>query len=138
MSKFFGNGTVIAHDVDDGGIFDDFGQVVRCQPPGRAWDLVDFTVLGDTYQQMDIAPVENAAEWEMAVFQDNDQADQTAINAVVGSNTAHTWRITGSEATLNQREFEAKIFSTEHEQIVPKEGVIKVYKFVNAGAETVS
>lgn len=131
MSTFFGNGVVIKHDVDDGGTFDNFGQVLRVQPPGKSWDLVSFLVLGDTYDPMKLSPVENAAEWEMAVYQDNDDAQQTAINAVVGSDTAHTWQIEYPEATLSTMEFEAKIFETENEQIVPKEGIIKVYRFVN-------
>ena len=134
MSKFFGNGVTIEHDVDDGGTFDALGQILRIQPPGQSWDLVSFLTLGDTVDPMHVSPVQNAPQWECAVFQDNDETQQAAINAVCGSDTAHTWRISFPETTLNVAEFEAKIFETENEQIVPKEGIIKVYRFVNTTA----
>lgn len=138
MSTFFGNGVVLKHDVDDGGTFDTFGQVLRIQPPGQSWDLVSFLVLGATYDPMHISPVQNAAQWECAVYHDQDLAQQAAVNAVVGSDTAHSWQIEWPFATLSTADFEAKIFETENEQIVPKEGIIKVYRFINTTAVTFS
>ena len=131
MSKFFGNGVVLAEDVNGDSTYTTVGQVLRIQPPGQAWDLVSFLVLGETYDPMHVAPVQNAAQWEVALFQDNDDAVQTAINAKVGWDTATAWKITFPEPTLNEATFSAKIFETENEQIVPKEGIIKVYRFVN-------
>ena len=138
MSKFFGNGVSLKHDVDDGGTFTTFGQVLRIQIPGQEWDLVSFLVLGDTVDPMHVAPVQNAPTWECAVFHDQDETEQAAVNAIVGSDTAHSWQVVWPFTTLSQSDFEAKIYATENEQIVPKEGIIKVYQFVNTTVQTFS
>ena len=38
MSKFFGNGVVLAEDVNGDSTYTTVGQVLRIQPPGQAWD----------------------------------------------------------------------------------------------------
>lgn len=131
MAGFFGNGVTIAVDEDDNASFTTVGSVMTIQPPSREFDRVDFTVLGDSVQQMHLSPIMTAPEWEVTILMDRTQAEQVAIEGVVGDDTAHSWQLVFPWATLNTLDFEAKVFSESTSEIVSADSIQRTFNLVN-------
>jgi hypothetical protein len=79
MGSYFGNSVTLSADGAS------VGSIKTITVPPREHARVDFTVLGDTVQQMHLSPVMDAGELEFTVLLDSSVAAQKAIYDDVGS-----------------------------------------------------
>ena len=134
MAGHFGNGVTLT--VNSKAV----GSVKSISVPGQEFPRVDFTVLGDTYQQMQTSPVADAQGLEFTCLMDLENiADQKAIRSYVGDNTAYTcvvdfpWGATDDVFT-----FSAKLYGDEISEITSGDAIEITLKAVLTSAIVIS
>lgn len=132
----FGNGVTLEVDENDDSTFTTVGEVLSINPPGQEFEPVDFTVIGDTVQKMVPSPTMNAPAWDFTVLMDRTEAEQPAIDAVIGSATFHSWRITYPWATADQVDFEACVVAVEYGEVTNDGRIEATYRLINNTVNT--
>jgi hypothetical protein len=108
------------------------GAIKSITAPATEHARVDFTVLGDTYQQMQTSPVAEAQELEFTCLMDLENiANQKAIRSYVGTNTAYACEIDFPwGATDDVYSFSAKLYGVESSEITSGDAIEITFKAV--------
>ena len=132
MGEYFGNGVTMTADGAT------VGSVRSITVPPREHARVDFTVLGDTVQQMHLSPLMDAGELEFTVLCDNSVAAQKAIYDDVGSDTAQVFVITFPWASNNTYTFSGKIYGDVISEVQSAEALEITFKCVMTTTFTIT
>lgn len=130
MAGFFGSTLTVAVDENDDASFTTLGEVISCTPPGKSFEMVDFTVLGDTVQQLKPSPIETAPELTVTVLADRTQAEQAAIDGVIGDSTFHSWQLVHPWASADTQDFEGCVREVSYGEITPDGRIEATYVIV--------
>ena len=132
----FGGGVTISVDANDNATFTAIGEVLSINPPGQEYPMVDFTVLGDTVQQMFPSPTMNAPEWDVTVLLDRTEAEQPEIDGIVGDSTFHSWKIDFPWATVDEVDMEACVKSVSYGEVTNDGRLEATYSMINNTVNT--
>lgn len=125
MAGYFGNAVTLSADGAT------VGSVKSISVPSREFPRVEFTVLGDTVQQMHLSPVMDAGELEFTVLADNSVAAQKAIYDLVGVDTAVAFVIdfpwAGSSDVYT---FNGKVYGDEISEVTSGDSLEITFKVV--------
>ena len=122
MASFFGNSVTLFVDHDSNGSYTQIGQVLDATPPSRSHEMVDFTVIGDTYESMAASPIESAGEWTFTLLMDADGADQVILEGLVGG-AAVPGRMVFPFSTKNEMSFNCIVKEMSGQQVVGADSI---------------
>lgn len=132
MGSYFGNSVTLSADGAS------VGSIKTITVPPREHARVDFTVLGDTIQQMHLSPVMDAGELEFTVLLDSSVAAQKAIYDDVGTDTAQAFVITFPWASDNTYTFSGKIYGDEVSEVTSGDSLEVTFKVIMTTTFTIT
>lgn len=130
MTKYFGNATTITIDGDAK------AQVETMTLPEQNFETVDFTALGDTFEDLKISPVQSASPFTLSLYFDRSDSDQSTLDALIGVDTAVAAVYSFPWASNNTATINVKVTGAGPVEIVSRDALRREYSFIPTSAIT--
>lgn len=127
MTKYFGNTVTVTIDGTT------VGQAEVANLPEEVFDRVDFTGLGDTFEDTKISPVQTAVEFTLTVFFDRSDTDWGTIEGKNGTDTSVDSVFTFPWSTNNTATVSTKIIGLGNVEAVSREALKREITLVTTG-----